>query len=267
MLTFKDHQLRPQNRGRPIYSSCEYSFTDTQKTFFKVYLDIKNEIIDGFYYEITGDESFVPYFSIYSTLVHKMNIFEAREVSWMDYEELIPDFSLESMPFLMLPNLLIQRALDKFTGKIFDFELNQENKNKVLICRCFEVYEEDIKAVLLKNPFSSLKEITEQTKASAGCTSCMEDVQDIMNEFLKENQSSILSNLPENILEQIDTLKISFLEKNHLEKFYSIEINDLKNLSLFVSITPENKGQELLKAFEDYLRKESGFSFSLFFFR
>jgi len=128
-----------------------------------------------------------PFFSALCLLSKGLTLDEARTLSWADFvhyfekdEEMMGLVNRRELPFFNKPLFLLSELIDRFTHtevKAPDKAIGQGK----LICRCFGVYENEIKDTISKEGFSSLRGILDETCAGGGCNTCKPQIQEILS--------------------------------------------------------------------------------------
>lgn len=264
MSTFKDHIENPKNFEKPYLFSTSVSYLGPKKSGSKatLYIDINNKNkIEKLSFFLEEMDSWKAYFSILSEVAKNKTIEEAREISWEDFSIKL-DEELEEPPFIPFPMLLLNKAIDKYKGEKYNKDL-MGAKSGGLICRCFCVSEGQILEVLKSNPYSKVKDITDQTFASAGCTNCLEDLENLIASFHENEQENI--KIPSEVIGNIDGAILEWKVANGLENFYEISVKAITGVHIKIEITPENKKDDIKNALEIYLNQSLDFPFYLSF--
>lgn len=93
--------------------------------------------------------------------------------------------------FIAWGTLLKRKILEEFKGISPSMS---ELKKSQLICRCFGVFEEDIKNVFMDNPDAGLRELTDINRAGGGCSTCVGDLRRIQKDTTIISQLEKFSN-------------------------------------------------------------------------
>lgn len=99
---------------------------------------------------------------------------QAREIFQIDWRQLFPLELFPVFPWLLRQSY--QKALNPVPA------LNQLSgqDSKELLCRCFGIYKQELQSLILKDPSLSAQDLSAQTKAGLGCTTCAQDLQDFL---------------------------------------------------------------------------------------
>ena len=61
-----------------------------------------------------------------------------------------------------------------------------------LICRCFQVLRSEIELAIREGDLRSVEEVTKQTNAGGGCSSCYDDIQSMLNDQIHGGKPTVL---------------------------------------------------------------------------
>lgn len=186
MQSFKTHLDQPLNNHRPGIFQASLRYDLNSSEWIKVYLDVnQKDEIKNFSYEAKGMRGFIPYFSALSLLIQNLTVTEALELSHEDFYDFFDGddlfhelLSTGHIPLIQLPLILLRDAIFQFTGE----ENILEHRANELICRCFGVYESDLKKLIASERSFELVDVIKKTHVSAGCGSCRGDVEEIYHE-------------------------------------------------------------------------------------
>lgn len=103
--------------------------------------------------------------------VEGLKLDQIFEINWRDFfsESLVPIF-----PWL------IRSSFHKALNPVPTFDKLSSQKPETLICRCFGVYQQELQALILKDPSLTAQELSAETRAGMGCTTCLPDVQEFL---------------------------------------------------------------------------------------
>jgi bacterioferritin-associated ferredoxin len=165
----------------------------TANKFIELYLDIdKKDKFSGFGFFQRGFDHLEEQLHILRDSILDKRIDEVREISF------------KSSVFLDIPTLILFDLIEEYKGMI---ALEDER----LLCRCFGITSNQVQKILRSNPDLSVQDITDQTNAGGGCTSCSSDIEKIVESFKFKNSvefvnpsKRILGMTPVDFLIQID---------------------------------------------------------------
>jgi NifU-like protein len=84
----------------------------------------------------------------------------------------------------------LQSALANYRGeKPKTFSPDEEHEGKI-VCKCFGVTDAKIKKVAVQNRLRKAEEITNYTKAGGACGSCLDEIQNILDDIWKDKGCS-----------------------------------------------------------------------------
>jgi len=189
-------------------------------------MDIKNEVITEVGFKLEGDQSYYPYFSALCQIIEKKTVEVAKGISFEDVEVFFQhdtDFQRKMVdkefPLLFIPSLIFNKVLDNYTGRGPAVSSLSKQDPASLVCRCFGVYESEIISLLKENSEFGLCEITEHLQAGGGCTSCIEDLEEFIDQINPHKLEKMSGEIE---LEQImkkakAALKVWFLHSESLD--------------------------------------------------
>ncbi|MFZ8933004.1 MAG: (2Fe-2S)-binding protein [Bacteriovoracaceae bacterium] len=250
---FNLHINDPYHHERPLFFSSDFEWkSGNQKAHIFIELN-KFDVIENVHYQCENLDNWIPYFSMMAKDIEKNDIEQALE---MVYE--MP----EDAPFFPLHIYCLHNAIEKYKGNI-----NKENLYPDLICRCFGVNKTQITNILTQNLNYGVKEISEKTRAAGGCTTCLEDIEEIIYETKLSKADVLLKEhgTEEELLEKMTLFAKSFLKDNSLSHFYKIFIRERIGLDFVIEVEPQNKKENILSEFETYLKKRINLPLRLIF--
>jgi bacterioferritin-associated ferredoxin len=126
--------------------------------FIRLYLDLdKQDRLIAFNFLHQGFDKLEDSLTHLRKQILGKKIDEVRELSFADSS------------FINIPALLFLDLIEEYKGGKTP---NEDN----LICRCFGIGSNQIKKILKGNPDASVLDITDQTNAGGGCTSCTAEI-------------------------------------------------------------------------------------------
>ena len=63
-------------------------------------------------------------------------------------------------------------------------------KEEKIVCKCFNVSEEEIERVVTENNLSTVEEVTDYCKAGGACGQCRGDIQAILDRIIAERKTA-----------------------------------------------------------------------------
>lgn len=261
---FHQHSTTPQCERRTIIVSCKSSFVVGAQRM-DLFLDIgPDEVIKeaGFTHE--GCALYVPYASLMCQMLKDKTFAEALAISAEDFYQIFSeaDDFLEiavegALPLVMMPLWLLREAIGDYKGQVKTHCEILGLDSTDLICRCFGVYGEAIAGLLKKNPKFGVAEITRELKAGGGCTSCVEDLEEII--FAQNGGVQVVAVPDEALLLKIATvLKVWRKHSEGVKKFEGeVQVDFEKEVdgTLFFNFTAQGDDAEKIIALQENLKK------------
>ncbi|MCB9061074.1 MAG: (2Fe-2S)-binding protein [Halobacteriovoraceae bacterium] len=140
------------------------------------------------------DELWTPYFELYCQFCLKKSIAETLrfDFSTLYLEQICQDFEFidlyeeGNLPFLFLPSFLMKKIHFKLNGEETNLcDLEGQSSNS-LICRCFGVFRDQIEEKINSGEVKNTKDVTDLLLAGGGCSSCVEDIEEIIAQTLPQ---------------------------------------------------------------------------------
>ncbi|WP_417336664.1 (2Fe-2S)-binding protein [Halobacteriovorax marinus] len=263
-----------QFNQRPFLISSQASTLFNGEKFC-IFLDINNKSrLEGMFFECPSDHIYFPYFNSLAEKLERcpLNKVEEKLTQWLGEHE-----SFFKTQFLNLPNFLLMRAFSEYTGADFNIESLAGDVSDKLICRCFGVFESQIRDYVLANESASVLDIADNLKATIGCGSCMDDVGEVL--LRVKNQGSLASGEsrldsefnsdgtrimpmglnPSDFVLKIDELKRMWIKEQELQR-YQLEIVGIKGHNIFFNIEPQDNRDYILQTFKEYVESKLNLS-------
>ncbi len=144
----------------------------------KLYLKIKDGIVTDAKFQTFGCGSAVASSSILTEMIIGKTLEEVKKITNKDIVDALGGLPPEKMHCSVMGHEALEDALKK----IFKEE-DLQTAEKV-ICKCFDVTENQIIEAIKINNLKTIEEITNYTKAAGACGHCKEQIQNIINEIL-----------------------------------------------------------------------------------
>jgi NifU-like protein len=133
---------------------------------------------------------------------------EALKVTNQEIAEALGGLPPEKMHCSVMGREALEVAVANFRGERLDREEEDESK---LVCNCFGITEGKIRKVALENDLHAAEDITNYTKAGGACGSCLETIEEILEdvwgEQIKEKKAKPKSKKALTNLERIVFIK------------------------------------------------------------
>ncbi|MFZ4714186.1 MAG: (2Fe-2S)-binding protein [Bacteriovoracaceae bacterium] len=268
--TFQEHFHHPENSGKPSFfqSKIEYSEKNLKVTAF---LDVnQKEKIEQFKYVYEGTPTFLPYLSALGEIVRGMSLEIARTLSSEDFKSYFEkDTEYQNLeaegatPWCNLAIVILSKLIEDYEGTFVTTTAHMKGqKEDDLLCRCFGIYQSELKNLLIENRHFEIQDLTAKTKAGAGCRSCIVDIDELyflvredyplrkqVNEVKVASSYKIQDRTTAQWVLELDKGLKSFLQMNGLEmNMLEIEKFKFPELRLKVVGAPEKLSLEKLEA-------------------
>ena len=145
----------------------------------KLYLKIKDGIVIDAKFQTFGCGSAVAASSILTEMVIGKTIDEVKKITNKDIIDELGGLPLEKMHC----SVMGYEALEDALGKYLNEDLASKNDTK-MICKCFQVTENQIINAIKENGLKTLEEVTNYTKAGGACGHCKGAIQNILDTVL-----------------------------------------------------------------------------------
>ena len=190
MEFLEDHKNNPRHMVRPLFVDEEIYLDDKDLGgVVKLYLEVdkKRNRVQSLSFVQESPSFWTPFFSALCVLSRGMKLDKAKALSWVDFlnyfeeDPVMKDLvGRGKLPLLNQPLFLLSELIDRFTHTEIRPSEESSQRGK-LICRCFGVYEEEIKDVVREEGFSSLRGVLDETCAGGGCNTCKPQIQEILS--------------------------------------------------------------------------------------
>ncbi len=176
----RDHFLNPRNVGsiedaNAVGEVGSLACGDA----LKLYLKINDAgVIQDARFQTFGCASAIASSSVLTELLKGKTIEEAKKLTNKDIAEYLGGLPKEKMHCSVMGQEALEAALANYLGEKAP-EVEPEGE---LVCKCFGVYEGQIRRAIRENHLTSVEEITDFTKAGGGCGECAGRLQEILNE-------------------------------------------------------------------------------------
>jgi len=174
-----DYFLHPRNVGElkdpdGIGEVGSLACGDMLRLTFK--LD-KNKRISEVAFKTFGCASAIASSSALTELIKGKTIEEAEKITNKDIADYLGGLPDEKMHCSVMGREALEAAIKNYQG---EDSAKHELEGKV-ICKCFGVTDHEIERVAKENKLTTIKEVTDYTKAGGGCELCHDEIQKILD--------------------------------------------------------------------------------------
>lgn len=181
----KEHFFKPKNVGRVdepdgVGEVGSIACGDALTLTLKVDRD-SNRILDA-KFQTFGCGSAIASSSMLTELIKGKTLDEALEISNQDIAAALGGLPPEKMHCSVMGREALEAAVADYRGEQVTAEEDEDEGR--LICHCFGVTEGKIRKVVEENGLRTIEDVTNFTKAGGGCGSCLDDIEQILEELL-----------------------------------------------------------------------------------
>ncbi|MEA4861676.1 MAG: Fe-S cluster assembly protein NifU [Victivallaceae bacterium] len=179
-----DHFLNPRNVGEVenpdgFAEVGNVSCGDALKLTFK--LDKDGRIVDV-KFKTFGCASAIASSSALTELVKGKTLEEASKITNKDIVDYLGELPEEKKHCSVMGMEALQSAIANYRGEqVADDHGDDDGR---VVCKCFGVTESKIRRVIRENSLTTTAEVTNYCKAGGACTSCLDDIQKILDDEL-----------------------------------------------------------------------------------
>lgn len=204
-----DHYRNPRNVGKiddadMIGEAGSLACGDS----LKLYIKLDGNIVKDAKFLTFGCGSAVASSSILTEMIIGKTLDEVKKITNKDIAEQLDGLPQEKMHCSVMGREALEDALKKYFGENSEewkeLELEYDSHSHAgekIICTCFNVTENQIWEAIKVNGLTTVEEVTNYTKAGGACGRCKIIINDIIETYLKKNQT-------ENKIELTATQKI-----------------------------------------------------------
>lgn len=196
--TVKDHFLNPRNAGEiedadGIGDTGNLRCGDALKLYIKVEEVNGEERISDIKFQTFGCASAIASASALTEIAKGMTLDEAAKVTNQDIVEYLGGLPAPKIHCSVMGAEALQFAIADYRG-----ETREKGARGDIVCKCFEVTEQQIRDVVSANNLTSVEQVTDYTKAGGACTECIPEIRRIIGEVLAEKAAARCDVVPEN---------------------------------------------------------------------
>ncbi len=159
---------------------------DALKLHLKI--DEASQTIKDARFQTFGCASAIASSSALTELLKGRKVEEALQLTNKEIAESLGGLPEEKMHCSVMGQEALEAAIYKYKG--ISIEDHEEDEG-TLICRCFGVTDAKIKRIIRENNLTTAEQVTNYVKAGGGCSSCLPDIDDLLDEITTEKEKSI----------------------------------------------------------------------------
>ena len=180
-----DHFRNPRNVGKvenPDGTGTVGSLACGDSLTLTFKLDDKGRIADV-KFQTFGCASAIASSSALTELVKGKTLEEAEKITNKEIADYLGGLPAQKMHCSVMGREALEAAIRNYrTGETVVRDLKEEK----IVCKCFNVSEEEIERVVTENNLSTVEEVTDYCKAGGACGQCRGDIQAILDRLLAE---------------------------------------------------------------------------------
>lgn len=183
-----DHFSNPRNVGKleganGVGEVGSLACGDALKLYLKINPD--NGKIEDARFQTFGCASAIASASALTEMVKGMSLEDAMKITNDDIARFLGGLPEQKMHCSVMGKEALEAAIASFKG-----EKVEEHKDAAVVCKCFWVDEDKLKAVIKENSLKTVEEVTHYTKAGGGCGGCIPDIKKILDEINGQAEKS-----------------------------------------------------------------------------
>ena len=156
---------------------------DALKLHLKI--DETTQTIKDARFQTFGCASAIASSSALTELLKGRKVEEALKLTNKEIAESLGGLPEEKMHCSVMGQEALEAAIYTYKGIPLD---NHEEDEGNLICRCFGVSDTKIKRIIRENNLKTAEQVTNYVKAGGGCSSCLPDIDDLIEEVTTEQE-------------------------------------------------------------------------------
>ena len=180
-----DHFRNPRNVGKvenPDGTGTVGSLACGDSLTLTFKLDDEGRIADV-KFQTFGCASAIASSSALTELVKGKTLAEAEKITNKEIADYLGGLPAQKMHCSVMGREALEAAIRNYrTGETVVRDLKEEK----IVCKCFNVSEEEIERVVTENNLSTVEEVTDYCKAGGACGQCRGDIQAILDRLLAE---------------------------------------------------------------------------------
>lgn len=191
-----EHFYNPRNQGKITEKQAgeevvtgevgSIACGDALKLHLKI--DEASQTIKDARFQTFGCASAIASSSALTELLKGRKIEEALKLTNKEIAGFLGGLPEEKMHCSVMGQEALEAAIYKYKG--IDLKTHEEDEGN-LICRCFGVTDAKIKRIIRENNLITAEQVTNYLKAGGGCSSCLPDIDDLLEEITTEKEKSV----------------------------------------------------------------------------
>lgn len=156
---------------------------DALKLHLKI--DEASQTIEDARFQTFGCASAIASSSALTELLKGRKVEEALKLTNREIADSLGGLPEEKMHCSVMGQEALEAAIYNYKGIPLDTHEEDEGN---LICRCFGVSDTKIKRIIRENNLTTAEQVTNYVKAGGGCSSCLPDIDDLIEEVTTEQE-------------------------------------------------------------------------------
>lgn len=245
-----DHFMNPRNVGAIENPDAEAEVGNmTCGDALKITLKLDDEKrISDIKFQTFGCASAIASSSVLTEIVKGMTLDEAAKVTNRDIADALGELPEEKMHCSVMGMEALQAAIVDYKRKhgedVADIVADDDHEGRI-ICHCFGVTDTRIRKVAKINNLHTVEEVTEYTKAGGACGTCLDLIQEILDEMWASENKTCTEEKTEDAFENLSLVKKILRVQEVIDKEIkpalerdggSIELIDLENKTVHVRL-------------------------------
>lgn len=232
----KDHYRNPKNVGEmenpdAIGEAGSLSCGDALKIFLKIN---ESGIVTDAKFQTFGCGSAVASASALTEIIIGRHIDEVAKITNQDIADYLGGLPEQKMHCSVMGREALEAALANYKGT---FIAQKKDTGKV-VCKCFGTTESKIRQIIRENALSDVEGVTNYCKAGGGCGNCKDDIQQIINEEVKNREipagKKILTKTQ--MIIKVNNVLENYIAEELRKDGGDIELVDIQDNKIFVNL-------------------------------
>ncbi|MDR2162137.1 MAG: Fe-S cluster assembly protein NifU [Desulfovibrio sp.] len=184
--TVRDHFLHPRN-ARELADANAVGEVGSLACgdVLKLFLRIENDVIRDAGFQTFGCASAIASSSALTEIIKGKTVDEALALTNKDIVAYLGGLPREKMHCSVMGQEALEAAIRQWRGE----PPRPKTHEGRMVCKCFNVTEDQILKAVRENGLTSVEEVTDYTKAGGGCGDCLEDIAAIVKAALERTKA------------------------------------------------------------------------------